>query len=510
MSHTVSVTGVPRDGSSLLPPPPRLDIRDLIKNTKQFALYVQALTAMMQTSQDDILSWFAISGIHGLPATAWNGAKPPSGRWYCHHGVLTFPTWHRPYTALYEQVLQGHAVRIADTYTTPDKQEWLQAAIDLRAPYWDWASEAVPPPEVIELQQLNIILPDGTEGPIDNPLLTYRFNPRPSFSSRAKTVRCPVPSSSTETNLRALIDSLQGRGPRPPLDWRTSTYDMLTRTTTWATMSNGISKHGQGGERDAVNSLETIHGDVHVIVGGNGQMSQVPVAAFDPIFWLHHVNVDRVLALWEALHPGEWVPAPQLTQDLLPFWADSTSFWRSEATRSTEPLNYIYPEFIGLVGSSPEDRKNAITVRVNQLYGDEDDIAAAAALMGASSFAAIPQGVLSQKSAQPSLEDRLDWTARVRSKLHQFGKSYTVLIFVGQPPAEEHDWRTSPHFAGSFAAFVNASPEECENCQDQADAVVEGFVSLRKFLQRYTQLETLEPEVVIPFLKDQIHWRIQL
>lgn len=37
-------------------------------------------------------------------------------------------------------------------------------------------------------------------------------------------------------------------------------------------------------------SLESMHGDYHVIVGGpGGHMSKVPVAAFDPVFWFHHV-----------------------------------------------------------------------------------------------------------------------------------------------------------------------------------------------------------------------------
>lgn len=25
------------------------------------------------------------------------------------------------------------------------------------------------------------------------------------------------------------------------------------------------------------------------------------------MFWLHHTNVDRLLALWQALHPNTWV-----------------------------------------------------------------------------------------------------------------------------------------------------------------------------------------------------------
>ena len=36
-------------------------------------------------------------------------------------------------------------------------------------------------------------------------------------------------------------------------------------------------------------------------------MSNPSVAAFDPLFFLHHANVDRVIALWEALNAGVWV-----------------------------------------------------------------------------------------------------------------------------------------------------------------------------------------------------------
>ncbi|KAH9980084.1 hypothetical protein BGW80DRAFT_1273148, partial [Lactifluus volemus] len=28
---------------------------------------------------------------------------------------------------------------------------------------------------------------------------------------------------------------------------------------------------------------------------------------FDPIFFLHHANVDRLLSLWSAMHPDIWV-----------------------------------------------------------------------------------------------------------------------------------------------------------------------------------------------------------
>lgn len=40
-----------------------------------------------------------------------------------------------------------------------------------------------------------------------------------------------------------------------------------------------------------------------------GHMGPPVVAAFDPIFWLHHANVDRQMALFQAVFPTTYVEA---------------------------------------------------------------------------------------------------------------------------------------------------------------------------------------------------------
>jgi tyrosinase len=42
------------------------------------------------------------------------------------------------------------------------------------------------------------------------------------------------------------------------------------------------------------------HGIVHSLVGNSIGMGNVPWAANDPIFWLHHCNIDRMWASWNA------------------------------------------------------------------------------------------------------------------------------------------------------------------------------------------------------------------
>lgn len=43
-----------------------------------------------------------------------------------------------------------------------------------------------------------------------------------------------------------------------------------------------------------------LHGNVHTLVGGPQDMGAIPEAAQDPIFWMHHCNVDRLWASWSA------------------------------------------------------------------------------------------------------------------------------------------------------------------------------------------------------------------
>ena len=75
-----------------------------------------------------------------------------------------------------------------------DRKKWLQAAGDLRQPYWDWALKALPPPQVIEQKQVTITNKDGKRVEVDNPLYHYKFHPiDPSF---------PSPYSKWQTTIR--------------------------------------------------------------------------------------------------------------------------------------------------------------------------------------------------------------------------------------------------------------------------------------------------------------------
>jgi tyrosinase len=61
----------------------------------------------------------------------------------------------------------------------------------------------------------------------------------------------------------------------------------------------------------------SLHGSVHVRVGNGVGMGSIPWAANDPIFWLHHCNIDRMWASWN--HNGGRNPSDPWTAQTFVF-----------------------------------------------------------------------------------------------------------------------------------------------------------------------------------------------
>ncbi|KAJ7501098.1 tyrosinase [Mycena galericulata] len=552
--------GSPPQGAAT---PNRVEIHDFVKIQDQFSLYIQALQQIYSQNQPDVASFFSIAGIHGLPYQEWDGSgqKPvDTDAWegYCTHGNVLFPTWHRPYLLLFEQALQDAAIAIAATYTA-NQTQFQAAALQLRQPYWDWASNAVPPPEVISLDQVSIIAPNGQTIQVDNPLRRYIFHPidpsfPPPYDAWQTTLRQPDTTDPDATDDVALLTStLQGAQRQLTI----KTYNLLTRVRTWPAFSN----HTPGDGGSTSNSLEAIHDGVHVDVGGDGQMSDPSVAGFDPIFFLHHCNVDRLLSLWSALNPGVWVTPGEATggtwtippdstvnrqTNLTPFWNTQTSYWESSEVTTTSKIGYTYPEFNGLDLSNPTQVRSAIAQKVNQLYGGAATRPSPKAKVAAAPSqpnpgrapASVPHVQANLAASPPSAnpghapaasqsqdndvhivvaphnshhdEDKVwEWTARIQVKKYEVGGSFLVLLFLGSVPDDPKQWRTSSQFVGAHHVFANSVPDRCANCRANRDAEVEGFVHLNDGIIEHSHLGSLEPDVVAPYLKQNLHWRVQ-
>jgi len=97
------------------------------------------------------------------------------------------------------------------------------------------------------------------------------------------------------------------------------------------------------------------HNRVHNQVGGS--MGEVPTAPEDPIFWLHHCNVDRLWSAWVAAGNGRKMPR---SNDL--WWKETFAYnldgsWRARVAdmNDTRNLGYRYRDL-----SLPIARRNAL------------------------------------------------------------------------------------------------------------------------------------------------------
>jgi tyrosinase len=198
------------------------------------------------------------AGIHGLPL-------PIS----CTHGSPFFLPWHRAYLFYFEQYLLD---------VMPPG-----AAVSL--PWWDWSTQAgIPPSYAVGA------LSDGTPNSLAGASISGI--PDAQFAQIGEQVV-------TATN-RQPGPTGPGHGPEG-----LPSAEAVAAVLALETFD------------DFSNQLEDLHNEVHMWVGGT--MSEIPVAAFDPLFWAHHTMIDRLWALWQQTHPGAGVGSVPLDHPLGPF-----------------------------------------------------------------------------------------------------------------------------------------------------------------------------------------------
>ncbi|KAJ2911520.1 hypothetical protein MD484_g8892, partial [Candolleomyces efflorescens] len=419
---------------------PRLEIRDLADDDKQFPLFIHALYTIQQPDYRPKAARFQdLGGIHGLPYERWRGDPNaadtlPKGLWggYCNHQSVLFPVWHRPYVLALEQSIGEAAIHLAGLWTDvegvsdDDKKEWIDAAKSLRFPYWDWTDEATETeglPDVLKPQVFRFKLPDGTfSDPIENPLSFHNFGSvQPDgfqdeifktsmsggeamsfFKTWSRTYRWPSSKLNPIEDYIKIKTLLRGnksaRGSAKQLReevGRLFCYPAPGETESdkqwpsiWDEFSNTLfDKDKAGWPECGCGSIEAPHNTVHLVLGGLGAMANNDYAGFDPIFYLHHCNIDRILAFWEFTFNQYWVDLgyykkggdnrpipftqPEGTWDeknnapvnrntsLQPFRTREGNYWTPDQTRffngsSTLDTGYTYPDIVAVVRGKKE------------------------------------------------------------------------------------------------------------------------------------------------------------
>ncbi|KAF2762779.1 Di-copper centre-containing protein [Pseudovirgaria hyperparasitica] len=508
----LAVTGATVGGTQ-----PRIEIRDLKSQPEAWNLFLLAWARFQAMDQNARSSYYQIAGIHGQPNVAWDGVQSTgvTNAGYCLHGSNLFGTWHKPYLALFEQVLSLRAREIAAEFPAGAKRDrYVQEAAKLRLPYWDWGLESSNHdvlPDVMTDATASVTFPNGTTTDIPNPLLRYSFHPLPPnvFSSPWSDRNVTWRTSPTEADDIAAIESrLSGENT----NIRTTLYQILTQYQSFNQFSN------TGSEQSLYGSLEGIHNNIHSTFNG-GHMGAVPVAAFDPLFWVHHANVDRIMHIFMKLYPDTYVtpyeqsipsfmarrgqvynagtrrrPFPILSPQspvflthliaLWPFHSTSSGeFWTSNSIRPTTVNHYTYPE----LADNPSNE--TLKARINALYRPM------ATSVASPNSRAAPRAYLAVVDAPLTL-----------AQDDAMGGIYSIDIFLGPGTASSPPlrWPTDSSYVGSTVFLGNARGAQGD--------VVRNSVELTQALkERFDrgQLSALDQDSVLAYLKDNLSWRVE-
>ncbi|KAI1382190.1 Di-copper centre-containing protein [Hypoxylon crocopeplum] len=537
------VSGLPRaDGETPLRP----DIRELQRDEDKWSLYILALSMMQYTNQESPFSWYQITGIHGAPALTWADVNPTPGNehsGYCTHVSILFPTWHRPYLALYEQVLYNNVQYIATLYPPDLIDRFQEAASTFRIPYWDWA--AVPPEgdSVLPLSvggspTVNISGPNGIQS-ISNPLFSYVFSPFnastfPDFpyNTWRETKRAPRPlnSPNATSNNSFVAHALDNHLP----SFQQRLYNLFTNYPNYTTFSNEawVPSDNNG----TYDSIESLHDVIHTVGGGvYGHLAIIAYSGFDPLFWLHHTNVDRIFTIWQALYNDSYVvpqsavysshtTSPGEFEDsqtaLTPFFSNETHFWTSDAVRDHQTFGYTYAEVAN-------KSRAEVVATINQLYGNFSPASMFTRPTGSQRQASRQDMRLSQElhtthglswNSQTSTRPPLDkifsgdkyreWIANVRVSKHAMGGSFSIHLFLGEVPPDPLSWPVASNLVGTVGVFAHKGLHGW-----LSDRKVAGTIPMTSALMHMVasgKVLSLHADDVEPFLKYNLELRVCL
>jgi tyrosinase len=168
-----------------------------------------------------------------------------------HRGPAFLP-WHREFLRLFEKDLQ-------------------KVDADVTLPYWDWTTDNT---ATSSLWDPGFIGPNGDGGRVKAGHFT------------AEKWICPEGERELRRDFNKSGASLPTAAEITACLAMTS-YDQ----SPWDGTSGGFR-----------GTLESLHDRVHSWIGGH--MGSIVNAACDPVFFLHHCNIDRLWARWQDLHPG--------------------------------------------------------------------------------------------------------------------------------------------------------------------------------------------------------------
>lgn len=236
--------------------------------------FVDALDALNLPDQTGVSGYGRLVAIHSDTSHRIHSMGGPDPA--SDPGQQRFLPWHRVYLYEFELLLQG-------------------VHPEITIPYWDWTNP--------------------TEQAVPDWLRTVRPTvniPRPG-PGRVTVTRFP---GTLGFDLAQVLDGSLDPGLPALAD-----VEQASDYTTFVT------------------GLESIHDAIHTWVGGRrGTMSFLDRAPADPIFWMHHANIDRLWWQWQTSPQGTGQnPNLQGADAIMDPWP-----FTEADTRDISAFNYVY------------------------------------------------------------------------------------------------------------------------------------------------------------------------
>ncbi len=284
-------------------PPLRQSLGNLQLNDPVLQAWRDGVAQLKANPASNPISWANFALIHG---TASDFNKCPHGNWY-------FLPWHRAFLLMYERTVRQ-----------------LTGHNDFALPYWDWTN---------------------------NPQLPAAFT-QPTFNGASNSLFEPQRDASPTDSLdpgivgQTVIDRILSQADFEAFG--------TSRPNQQGNVQNSLDPSWIRCERCGVKGeLEyNPHDLVHGFVGGLMASSQ---SALDPIFMMHHCNIDRLWAVWNANNPNT---SDSLWTDMVFQDSSGADFYNPDGSPFAPKVSDLYtPETLGYTYGLPPPAGPALAAR---------------------------------------------------------------------------------------------------------------------------------------------------
>ncbi len=266
--------------------------------------YANAVATMQARAVSDPTSWNFQAAIHGSYQT-----PPPGASWNeCQHAGWFFLPWHRMYLYYFERIVRAAVIE------NGGDPGWA-------LPYWNYDQPL--PRNTLPKPLRTAMLPPPAGGA--NPLFLKAPQRDPIFVNGGQLPKA-VTSPASAMRERRFVPGFGGPQSAP------------------------------SGFNGGFGALEqTPHNVVHVQLGGTssppcqgGLMIDPSCAALDPVFWLHHANIDRLWKRWLQQGGGRANPPDPawLTQSFTfnDEFGSTVSMTCADVLDTARQLDYVYDD----------------------------------------------------------------------------------------------------------------------------------------------------------------------